>query len=46
MQMSVEEIYEKLSELLSYDEYKWQRDTKMKITYEKRAEGLHLPLYQ
>ena len=45
-QMSVEEIYEKLSELLSYDEYKWQRDTKMKIIYEKRAEGLHLPLYQ
>ena len=45
-QMTVEEIYEKLSELLSYDEYQWQRDTKMKITYEKRAQGLHLPLYQ
>lgn len=45
-QMTVEEIYDKLSELLSYDEYQWQRDTKMKITYKKRAEGLHLPLYQ
>lgn len=44
--MTVEEIYNKLSELLSYDEYKWQRDTKMKITFEKRAEGLHMPLYQ
>ena len=45
-QMTVEEIYEKLSELLSYDEYQWQRDAKMKITYKKRAEGLHLRLYQ
>lgn len=44
--MTVEEIYEKLSELLSYDEYRWQRDAKMKITYQKRAQGLHLPLYQ
>lgn len=44
--MSVEEIYEKLTELLAYDEYQWQRETKLKITYEKRAEGLHMPLYQ
>ena len=44
--LSVAEIYEKLTELLSYDEYKWQRDNKLKITYEKRAEGLHMPLYQ
>ncbi len=45
-QMSVQEIYDKLSELLAYDEYAWQRQEKMKITYPKRAEGLHLPLYQ
>lgn len=45
-QMKVEEIYDKLSRLLSYDEYRWQRESKMKITYEKRAEGLHMPLYQ
>lgn len=44
--MSVDEIYQKLSELLSYDEYAWQREKKLKITYPKRAEGLHLPLYQ
>ena len=30
--MTVKEIHEKLSGLLSYDEYRWQRDTKMKIT--------------
>lgn len=44
--MSVEEIYEKLTGLLSYDEYQWQRETRLKITYKKRAEGLHMPLYQ
>ncbi|MBQ3512737.1 MAG: cytosine permease [Lachnospiraceae bacterium] len=45
-ELSVDEIYEKLSELLAYDEYAWQREQKMAITYKKRAEGLHLPLYQ
>ena len=45
-ELSVSEIYEKLRELLSYDEYAWQREQKMDITYKKRAEGLHLPLYQ
>lgn len=44
--MPLEEIHERLSDLLAYDEYKWQRETGMRITYEKRAEGLHLPLYQ
>ena len=44
--LSVEEIYEKLSGLLAYDEYAWQREQKLKITYPNRAEGLHLPLYQ
>ncbi|MBQ2803846.1 MAG: cytosine permease [Lachnospiraceae bacterium] len=45
-QMSVQEIYEKLSALLSYDEYAWQRKQKMAITYPRRAQGLHMPLYQ
>ena len=45
-QLSVAQIYDKLSELLSYDEYEWQRKQQMAITYKKRAEGLHLPLYQ
>ena len=45
-QMTTEEIYDKLSELLSYDEYQWQRVSKMKISYVNRAKGLHLPLYQ
>lgn len=43
---SVKEINDKISEALSYDEYKWQLDSKMPIRYGKRAEGLHLPLYK
>lgn len=44
--MEVQEIYNRITELLSYDEYRWQRETGLKITYHKRAEGLHMPLYQ
>ena len=42
----MEEINKKIQEFLSYDEYRWQYDTKLAITYNKRAEGLELPLYQ
>lgn len=44
--MSIDEIHEKLSDLLEYDEYKYQRESGIKITYPKRAEGLHKPLYK
>lgn len=43
---SIEEINKKISEYLTYDEYKWQYEKKIKITYKKRAEGLELPLYK
>ncbi len=43
---TADEINEKLGEYLSYNEYKWQLDNKMKITYPDRAKGLHLPLYR
>ncbi|MCD7741460.1 MAG: hypothetical protein LUI06_04585 [Ruminococcus sp.] len=43
---SVDEINEKLAQYLSYDEYKYQYDTKMSITYDKRAEGIEMPLYR
>lgn len=45
-QASIEEIQNKLVNMLSYDEYKWQEDQHMAITYDKRAEGIELPLYQ
>jgi len=40
------EVNKKLNEFLKYDEYEWQYATKQAITYEKRAEGLELVLYQ
>ena len=43
---SVKEINEKLADFLSYDEYEYQYKNKMAITYEKRAEGIELPLYR
>lgn len=43
---SAEEVQQKIEEALIYDEYKYQKDNKIKISYKKRAEGLHKPLYQ
>lgn len=43
---SVEEIMGIVRSALTYDEYKWQQEQGIKITHPKRAEGLHLPLYQ
>lgn len=43
---SVEEIQRKIQTELSYDEYKWQWENKIKIDYSKRAEGIHKALYQ
>ena len=44
--VSVEEINEKLVERFQYDEYAWQKARGIRVTYEKRAEGLHKVLYQ
>ncbi|MBR3834395.1 MAG: hypothetical protein IKJ73_08750 [Lachnospiraceae bacterium] len=43
---SVKEINELISKHLAYDEYKYQFDNNMRITYKDRAKGLHMPLYQ
>lgn len=43
--MSAKEILAVLQRELTYDDYRYQRDTKLKISFPKRAEGLHLPLY-
>ena len=43
---SLKEVNDKISEYLYYDEYKWQYDEKISITYEKRAEGIEMPLYK
>lgn len=43
---SAEEIQRNIETELSYDEYKWQWENKIKIDYPKRAEGIHKALYQ
>ena len=44
--MSVAEINALLKQELAYDEYRYQKDNGIRITEEKRAEGLHQVLYQ
>ena len=43
---SLEEINEKVHELLYNDDFRWQSEKRVKVTYKKRAEGLHKVLYQ
>ncbi len=42
---SVEEIFEKVNRAFTYDEYRWQKEHDIRISYPKRAEGLHKVLY-
>lgn len=44
--LSDEEIQKNIEQKLTYDEYKWQLENKIEINYNKRAEGLHMPLYK
>lgn len=44
--VSVEDINTKIRQLLYNDDFKWQSKNKVKVTYKKRAEGLHKVLYQ
>ena len=45
-QKSVEEINDIIKESFTYDDYQYQLDEKIKITYKHRAKGLHKPLYK
>lgn len=44
--MSVEEINEAIKTALTYDDYRYQKESGIKITEPFRAEGLHKILYQ
>lgn len=44
--LPAEVIQRTVEEKLSYDEYRWQSTQKIVIKDQKRAEGLHKPLYQ
>lgn len=43
---SPDEINERLVQAFQYDDYAWQKERGVRVTYEKRAEGLHKVLYQ
>lgn len=43
---TVEEINKKIVEAFQYDDFAWQKERGIKITYKGRAEGLHKVLYQ
>ena len=44
--LTVDEINERINKAFVYDEYQWQKDNKIKITYKDRAKNLHKVLYQ
>lgn len=43
---SVEEINERIHQLMYNDDFRWQSENRVKVKYKKRAEGLHKVLYQ
>ena len=43
---SVDEINEKIRSAFRYDDYAWQKERGIRVTYEKRAKGLDKVLYQ
>lgn len=43
---TVHSINEELDKVFCYDDFKWQKENGIHITYSKRAEGLHKVLYQ
>ena len=43
---SAEEIFSRIQEEFRYDDFTWQKEKGIRITYPKRAEGLHKVLYQ
>lgn len=45
-QLDHNQIMEGIEKEFEYDDFKWQKDTNIKITYPKRAKGLHKVLYQ
>lgn len=44
--ISVKEINDRLNGKFKYDDYSWQKNKGIRVTYNKRAEGLHKVLYK
>ena len=45
-ELEIEDIDQRIQDAFEYDEYKWQKERNIHITYEGRAEGLHKVLYK
>ena len=45
-ELPVDEINDKINEAFYYDEYKWQWENKIRITYKDNAKGIHKVLYK
>jgi transposase-like protein len=45
-ELTVEQIMSRINKAFVYDDFKWQLDNRISVTYPKRAEGLHKVLYQ
>ncbi len=43
---SIDEINKKITDAFRYDDYAWQKEKDIRVTYKGRAEGLHKVLYQ
>lgn len=43
---SYKEVFEAINKEFNYDDFAWQKEKGLRITYKKRAEGLHKVLYQ
>lgn len=43
---SVDEVNRRINEKFTYDDFRWQKERGIKVTYKKRAEGLDRVLYQ
>ncbi len=44
--LSADEIYQRMKDAYQYDDFAWQKENKVRVTYKGRAEGLHKVLYQ
>ena len=44
--LSADEINRRIHDALQYDDFAWQKEQGIEVTYPKRAEGLHKVLYQ
>ncbi|MBQ4290375.1 MAG: 1-acyl-sn-glycerol-3-phosphate acyltransferase [Clostridia bacterium] len=44
--LEAEEINRRIVDAFQYDDYRWQKERGIRVTYRRRAEGLHKVLYQ